>query len=99
MVPSVSSSFVAIDEFQVMRGDSSETIRKHGCYAYVADFLSFVSVVAGVHNVAARFLPDLDIYVLVVCRPTSNPVLQDEHLLSLIRDFCIGRERGNIKRF
>ena len=44
LVSSVSSSFVAVDGFQVVRGDGSDSIRKHGCCLYVADSLSFVSV-------------------------------------------------------
>ena len=31
LIPSVSSSFVAIDGFQVVRGDGSNIISKHGC--------------------------------------------------------------------
>ena len=54
--------------------------------------LSFVSVDVCLLNVAAVFLIDLDIYIVVVCRPPFNTALQDEHLLSFISDFGIGRE-------
>ena len=43
-------------------------------------------------NVAAVFLTDLDIYIVVLYSPPSNTALQDELLLSFISDFCIGRE-------
>ena len=44
-----------------MRGDCSNSIRKHGYCLYVADFLSFVSLEVGLFNVAAVLLNDLDI--------------------------------------
>ena len=31
LIPAVSSSFVANDGFQVLRGDGSQSVRKHGC--------------------------------------------------------------------
>ena len=56
LVSSVSSSFVAVDGFQVVRGDGSDSIRKHGCCLYIADSLSFVSVEVDLLNVAVVFL-------------------------------------------
>ena len=92
LIPSVSSSFVAIDGFQVVRGDGSNITRKHGCCLYAAHFLSFASVDVGLLNVAVVFLTALDIYIVVVYRPPSNTALQYEHLLSILSDFCLGRE-------
>ena len=71
LVPSVSTSFFAVDEFQVVRGDGCNSIRKHGCFLYVANFLSLVSVDVGLLNFAGVLLSDLDIYVVAVYRPPS----------------------------
>ena len=62
------------------------------CNRIVSQFLSFVLVDVGLLNVTAVFLTNLDIYVIVVYRPSSNTDLQDEHFLSFISDFCIERE-------
>ena len=92
LVPSVSSSFVAVDGFQVVRGDGSDSIRKHGCCLYVADSLSFVPVEVDLLNVAVVFLTDLCVYVVAVYRPPSYTAVQDESLLLFLSEFCIARE-------
>ena len=91
LVPSVSSSFVAVDGFQVVSGDGSDSFKNHGCCLYVADSLSFVSVEVDLLNVAVVFFIDLNVYV-VVYRPPSYTALQDESLLLFLSEFCIGRE-------
>ena len=92
LVPSVSSSFVSIDGFRIVRGDGSQSVRKHGCYLHVGDMLSFVQIEVDLLNVAAVLLLDLDVYDLAVYRPPLNSPLQDVSLISFISDFCVGRE-------
>ena len=92
MVPSVSSSFIAVDGLQVVRGDDSDSIRKRGCCLYVADSLLFVPVEVNFFNVAVVFLADLDIYIVAVYRPPFCTALQGESLLLFLSEFCIGRE-------
>ena len=41
LVPLVSSSFISIDGFHVVRGDGSESVRKHGCGLHVGSSLSY----------------------------------------------------------
>lgn len=38
-------------------------------------------------------------YILVVYRPSSNSLLQDECLTSFIRDFCVGRKVVILENF
>ena len=45
------------------------------------------------------FLSDLDVYVLVVCRPYSRSPAQYENLLSFLADFCIGMEVIILRNF
>ena len=90
LVPSVSSSFVTIYRFRIVR-DGSQSVRKHGCNLYAGDTLSIVQIEVDLLNVAAVLLLDLDMYVLAVDRPPSNS-LQDESFISSINDFYIDRE-------
>ena len=46
-LPSVSSSFVSIEEFNVVRRNGSDSVRKHGCCLYVGNSLSFVQIEVG----------------------------------------------------
>ena len=66
LVPSVSSSFVSIGGFRVVRCDGSQSVRKHGCCLYVGVTLPFVQIEVDLLNVAAVLLLDLDVYVLAV---------------------------------
>ena len=91
LVPSV-YSFVAVDGFHILRGDCSQSVRKHGCCLYVAKSLSFVQVDVGFINVAGVLRSDLDVYVLAVYRPPSYSAAQEENLLSFLDDFCIERK-------
>ena len=91
LVPTV-SSFVAVDGFHVLRGDGSQSVRKHGCCLYVVKSLPLVQVDVCFINVAEVFLSDLDVYVLAVYRHPLYSLAQYENLLSFLDDFCIGRE-------
>ena len=91
LVPLVSSSFVSIDEFHVVCGDCSESVRKHGCCLYVGNSLSSVQIEFRLLNVAAVLLLDLDMHILAVYRPSSS-LLQNETLISFISSFCVGWE-------
>ena len=66
LVPLVFSSFVFIDGFQVVRGDGSESVWKHGYCLYVGYSLSFIQIEVELLNVAAVLLLDLDVYILAV---------------------------------
>ena len=75
LVPSVSSSFVSIDEFRVVREDGSLIVIKHGCCLYVKDQL--VEIDVDLLNVVAVLLLNLDVYILAIYRPPSSSLDQD----------------------
>ena len=91
LLPSVSSSFVSFNGFQVVCGDGSLFVRKHGCCLYVGDSLAFVQIDVDLLNVVAVLLLDLDVYILATYRPSSS-LDQDVNLVSFISDFCVGRK-------
>ena len=66
LVPNVPSSFVAIDGVEVVRGDGSDAVRKHGCCLYVSESCSFIPDVIDIPNIAGVFLVDMDVWVLVI---------------------------------
>jgi hypothetical protein len=92
LVPSVSSSFVEVHEFSVVRGDTHSGIRKHGVCMYVKNSLNYEEVNLQLPNVAAVFLINLDVWILSVYRPPSYGDQENLDLVSLINDFCVGRE-------
>ena len=76
----------------IVRGDISESVRKHGCCLYVGNSLSFVQIEVRLPNIAAALALYLDVYILAVYRPPSSCLLQDEDLISFISNICVGRK-------
>ena len=63
----------------MVRGDGSRSVKKHGCWLYGADSLSFVHVNVGLMNVAGVFMSDLDVNVLAIYKTPSNSHVQNEN--------------------
>ena len=66
-----STSFVDIFGYEFFRGDTTGTIRKHGTGIYVRRSFNALPVEVAVPNVAAVYLPGLNLYVVSVYRPPS----------------------------
>ena len=88
----VESSFVALEGYDIVRGDTNGHVRKHGACLFVRNRLRFEEVVLRYLNVAAMHILDLDGWVLALCRPPSYGDAQNNSLINLMSDFCIGRE-------
>ena len=56
LVQSVSSSFVAVDGYSVVRGDVQGLTRKHGACLYIRDSLRYVKIEISLQNIAAVHL-------------------------------------------
>ena len=97
LVPSGISSFFAIDGFQVVRGDCSNSIRKHVCCLYVCG-LSHLFRLTLVCSISLLCCLLIWIFVVVIYRSPSNTAMQDEHLPSFLSDSCVCREVANICR-
>lgn len=88
----VPSSFVAVHGFEIVRGDTDSSVRKHGVCLYIRGGIRFVEVVLEFPNVVAVHLVDFDIYVLALYRPPSFDDAQNGRLIEVILDFCGDRE-------
>ena len=92
LVPSVSSSFVDVHEYTVVRGDTDGETRKHGVCIYIRKSLKYEEVVLHKPNVAAIFLNQHDLWILSVYRPPSYAEQDNAELISLFMHFSVGRE-------
>ena len=87
LVSDVLSFFVAIDGFQVVRGDGSDAVRKHGCCLYISEFCSFAPVEIDIPNVVGVLLVDVNVWVSAVYRPPSYTVDQDDRLIRFLNEY------------
>ena len=81
--------------FQVLiffRNDSPSGLAKHGVGLYLCTSLK-VGQVSKVHpNTLAIFLPDFNIYVIVVYRPPNNSQVENIKLLTFLQSFCYDKD-------
>jgi hypothetical protein len=92
LVPDVASSFVAVEGFTLVRGDTNSLVRKHGVCIYIRDCLGFEEVAVAGPNVAAVHLVQYDLWILSVYRPPSYGGDDNGSLIDSILSFCEGRE-------
>ena len=86
----VSSSFVAVEGYSVVRGDVQGLIRKHGVCLYIRDSVRFVEIDLGCQNLAAVHLVKYDLFVLSVYRPPSYTDQENISLIRMLCEFCEG---------
>ena len=67
-------------------------VQTHGCCLYISESCSFVRVEIDVSNIAGVLLVDMDVWVLVVYRPPSYTVEQDDRLIRFLNEFISGKE-------
>lgn len=67
-------------------------MKKHGVCLYVSNNLRFVPVDVSIPNVAAVFLLDYDVSVVVVYRSPSYLAEENAELVEFLLEFCVGRE-------
>ena len=92
LLPSMSSSFIQIPGYSVIRCDTDTGIHKHGVCAYIKCGLKHEEVHCPCNNALAFRLVDFDLYVVVVYRPPSNSDIENQSLLAAIRSLCTGHE-------
>ena len=92
LLPTDSSSFVALPEFSFVRADTAGTSRKHGVGLYVRNSLKYVETELSIQNVVGIHLTDLDVWLLCVYRPPSYNDAWNQTVVDIISNFCIERE-------
>ena len=83
-----SSSFVAVDNYFIVKGDVLGLTRTHGVCLYVKRSVRFVEVHVNCPNVAAVHLMDFEVWVLCIYSPPSYSAWENEVLIGVILDFC-----------
>ena len=92
LLSSTPSSFVDIPGYRFLRKDVVGVVPKHGVGIYIKSVLNFREVEVPLPNVIVVFLCDFDIYILIIYRPPSNLVNDNEALLAFLSDFCFEKD-------
>ena len=92
LIPSISSSFVDIPHFSLIRHDVAGSVQKHGTCVYVHESILVDSVNRPLPNVLLFRLAELNVHVVVVYRPPSNIPLANQQLASFLSEYCIDKE-------
>jgi len=88
----VPDSFVSLEGYLLIRGDTGSKARKHGTCIFVKKHIKSIEVPTNIPNTCAVHLVDLELFVLSVYRPPSNDDTENLTLLFLLEEFCINRE-------
>ena len=81
------SSFILLEGFDIVRGDTDSLVCKHGVCLFVKRGVHFVEHSLDCPNVAAIHLLDVDVWVLAVYRPPSYDEACNSRLIQLILTF------------
>ena len=92
LVPSISDSYVAIENYRIFRKDDPSNVKKHGVAVYVKDNIKCVEVPCTLKNIIIIKLVDEDIYVITVYRPPSYTEADNTLMANFILEFCSNRE-------
>ena len=92
LLPSMRSFFIQIPKYNLIRNDVAGKVAKHGVCAYVKDNILTDSVTTPLPNVLTFHVPLYDVHIIIVYRPPSNSINDNENLLSFIEQFSVGKE-------
>ena len=91
LVESMPSSFVEIPGYSFFRQDVVGSVRKHGVGLYLRACDGAVAVEVDVPNVLIVQASSWDMFIVVVYRPPSNSLTDNEELSRFLIDFCCSR--------
>ena len=92
LVKDTPDSFVTIPGYNFVRPAIGGCVRKHGVGLYLRSNLDFVTVDTDVPNLLAVHVLEFDFFLVLVYRPPSNSVHDNDGLLAFLLEFCYGRE-------
>ena len=92
LVSSISSSFVDIPHFNLIRHDVPGSVQKHGVCVFVHDSVSVDCVDQPLSNVLTFRLVSFNVHLVVVYRPPSNSQVGNSLLVSFISKYCLDKE-------
>lgn len=88
----LSSSFVSIPGYQLLRNDVTGTVCKHGVCAYIHKDILVDQVTTPMKNVLCFRLSKFNVYVVIVYRPPSYNDVQNDELISVLDELSRDRE-------
>ena len=92
LLKSMPDSFVSLPGFKLFRSDTPGNHPKHGVCLYVKKNISVVEVAVDCHNVLCLKLLDYEVFIILVYRPPSNSMADNQLLFNVLNEFCFGRE-------
>ena len=88
----ISTSFVSIPHFSLLRNDVQGKVYKHGVCAYIHEDILVDSVSFPMSNVLLFRLVKQDVFIMVVYRPPSYSDLKNEALVHALWESIPGKE-------
>ena len=92
LTSAISSSFVKLPHFNLFRNDVQGRVHKHGVCAYVHEGILVDCVTSPMRNVLMFRLVKQDVFILVVYRPPSYTVSENEELVHVLHEQVLGKE-------
>ena len=86
------TSYVEISGYKIIRKDDPSNIRKHGVAIYIRNNLKFVEITCDIKNVLIVKLLEQDIYIVILYRPPSYSLEENQSLSNFLQEFCNSKE-------
>ena len=88
----ISDSSVLFPNYDIVRCDSLDGVRKHGVALYIRKSIKYIVIDCDLSNIVVVYLHDFHIYVITVYRPPSNDVTDNRILMGFLLQFCPDKE-------
>ena len=87
----INDSIVSIPNYNIVRSDNPNFVKKHGVAVYIKCSLKFQVINISL-NVIILFLVSHNIFIILIYRPPSYTELENQSLLNCLIDFCSNKE-------
>ena len=92
LTSSIPDSFVFVAGYQIVRKDTVGVVPKHGICLYVENSFSFKIVECDCHNVVVIHLIKYSVFLVLVYRPPSASLQDNDKLATFLTEFCGDKE-------
>ena len=92
LINSIPDAAVSIPNCVFYRNDVSGLVHKHGVGIYVHNSYKCFNMNIKIPNICSVFLPYYKLHIVVVYRPPSYSLHDNNILIDFLSDFCINRE-------
>ena len=92
LVSEISSSFISIPNYCLLRCDTAGSVHKHGVGAYVHKDVQIDQVTTPYKNVLTFRLTRFNFFIAIVYRPPSYTVFENQELIGILQTWMSERE-------